>query len=186
MKTKKLFPLFLIMMSMTLLFSSCDKLKEVTIKERKSIKINVETVVKEGAATYASLSLRAGEVNTFSGTANVRLSDIPELNSFDLSNLSSGSIRNITIVTACTEPGDFYVENINLQTTGASAIVNRVVIGETVSNNNDVNTFAQALITNLISGNVVPITISGTTNVNPPGKIITYIMNLDVDWVFNL
>ena len=169
---------------MVLLLPSCDKLKTGTVTERKSIKITVDTEVKESTATYAFT--RAGEVNTFSGTANVSLSEIPELSSFDLSSLSAATIRNVTVVTSCTEPGDFYVENISMQTTGASATVNRITIGETVSNNNDINALVQALLTNLVSGSTVPISISGTTNVNPPGKLITYILDLDVNWTFDL
>jgi len=180
MKTKKLFPLFFCMMSMVLLLSSCDKIEKGSITERKSIKIEVETVVKENIATYAVL--RAGEVNTFSGTANVKLSEINELSGFDLSALTSVTVRNVVIGTSCTEPGDFYVENINLQTTGASASVNRVVIGESVNNNSGVNEFAQTLLTNLISGSTVPISISGTTNVNPVGKIIVYVLDIDASW----
>ena len=186
MKTKKIFPLFLLAMSMVLLFSSCEKLKTGTVTERKSIKINVETVVNEGAATYASISLRAGEVNTFSGSANVRLSEIPELSGFDLSSLSSVTVRNVAVGTSCTEPGDFYVENINIQTTGASTSINRIVVGETVSNNNDVNTMVQTFLNNLLGGNAVPISISGTTNVNPPGKIIVYVLDIDASWTSDL
>jgi len=184
MNTKKLSLLLWGTMSMVILFSSCDKLKEGTITDRKAIKITVETVVEGSPATYASL--HAGEVNTFSGTAYVRLSDIPELSGFNLSGLSSGTVKNVTIVTSCPESGDFYAENVSIQTTGASTTINRIVIGETVTNNNDVNTLLQTLITNLISGSTVPISISGTTNVNPPGKIISYILDIDVNWTSNL
>ena len=186
MKTKKIFPLLLCSMSMVLLFSSCEKLKTGTVTERKSIKINVETVVNEGAATYASISLRAGEVNTFSGSANVRLSEIPELSGFDLSSLSSVTVRNVAVGTSCTEPGDFHVENINIQTTGASATVDRITVGETVSNKNDINSLVQTLLTNLLSGNTFPISISGTTNVNPTGKIIVYVLDIDASWTSEL
>jgi hypothetical protein len=181
MKTKQLFPLLLCVMSMVLFFSSCEK---GTISERKSIKITVNTEVNAGAATYSQLS--ASEVNTFSGSANVRLSDIPELNGFDLSTLSSATVRNVTVGTSCTEPGNFYVENINLQTTGASTTVSRIVVGESVSNNDGVNTFVQTLINNLLSGNSVSISISGTTNVNPPGKIIVYVLDIDANWTSDL
>jgi len=181
MKTKQLFPLFLCAISMVLFFSSCDK---GTVSERKSIKITVNTTVLEVAARNSLL--RAGDVNAFSGTANVKLSDIPELSGFDLSSLSSVTVRNVAVGTSCSEPGDFYVENINLQTTGASTTVNRVVVGESVSNNSGVNTFVQTLLNNLISGNTVPISISGNTNVNPPGKIIVYVLDIDASWTSDL
>ena len=184
MTTKKLFPLFLCAMSMVLLFSSCNKLKEGTITSRKSIKITVNTEVKGGVSTNAMT--RAGEVNTFSGSVNVSLSEIPELSGFDLSSLSSATVRNVVIGTSCTEPGDFYVENISFQTTGASATINRITVGETVSNNNDINTLVQTLLTNLISGSTVPISIAGTTNVDPPGKIIVYVLDIDATWTSEL
>ena len=182
MQTKKLFPLLLCTMSMVLLFSSCDKVKTGTVSTRKSIKINVETVVSEGAGARASLSLRAGEENTFSGSVNVNLSEIPELDGFDLAALSAATVRNVVVGTSCAEPGDFYVENIQMQTTGASATVNRITVGETISNNSDINALVQTLLTNLLSGNTFPISISGTTNVNPPGKIIVYVLDIDVNW----
>jgi len=181
MKTKKLFPILLCAISMAFLFSSCDK---GTVSERKSIKININTEVKEVVATYSLL--RAGEINTFSGTANVSLSNIPELSGFDLDALSAVTVRSVTIGTSCAEPGDFYVENILLQTTGASASVNRVVVGESVTSNDEVNAFIQTLLTNLVSGNSFPISISGTTNVNPPGKIIVFVLDIDANWTSDL
>ena len=159
MNTKQLLSLLLCSMSMVLFLSSCNKIKDISVSERKSIKIKVETEVKNGAVTYSLL--RAGEINTFSGSANINLSEMPELNGFDLSDLKSVTVKNVVIGTSCTEAGDFYVENINIQTTGASATVNRIVVGESVSNNNDVNTLIQTLLTNLLNGNAVSISISG-------------------------
>ena len=183
MTTKQLFPVLLCAMSIVL-FASCDKVKNASVTSRKAIKIEVKTEVKGGVTT--SSLLRAGEVNTFSGTANVSLSEIPELSSFDLSAISSATVRNVVIGTSCAEAGEFYVEDILLQTTGASTTVGRVVVGETVSNNEGVNAFVQTLLTNLISGGSFPISISGTTNVNPPGKIIVYVLDIDASWTSEL
>jgi len=183
MKTKKLFPAFLCTMSIAL-FASCDKLKDASVSEQKSIKIEVETEVKEGVVTYSLL--RTGEVNIFSGTANVSLSDLPELKGFDLSALSSVTVTNVTVGTSCTEKGDYYAENIQLQSTGASATVSSVVIGESVSNNSEVNTFVQTVLTNLVKGNTVPISISGTTNLKPSGKKIIYTLNIDAKWTSDI
>ena len=181
MTTKKIFPLLLCAMSMVLLFSSCDKGK---ITSRKSIKITVNTEVKGGVSTNAMT--RAGEVNTFSGSVNVSLSEIQELGDLDLSSLSAVTVKNVVIGTSCTEPGDFYVENVSFQTTGASVTINRITVGETVSNNNDINTLMQTLLTNLVNGNTFPISISGTTNVDPPGKIIVYVLDIETTCTLGL
>ena len=180
MKTKKLFSVFLCAISIVL-FASCDKIKKSSITSQKSIKIEVETEVKAGVVTYSFL--RAGEVNTFTGTANVRLSNFDELGGLDI---SSVTVINVTVETACTETGDYYAEDIRFESTGTSAIVDRIVIGESLSNNSDVNLFIQTVLNNLINGNTVPITISGKTNLNPPGEKIIYTLKIDAKWTSDI
>ena len=179
MKTKKLSPAFLFAMSIVL-FASCNKIKEISITEQKSIKLDVETEVKANAATYSSL--RAGEMSAFSGTANFSLSEMPELKGFNLSSLSAATLANVTIETSCTEEGDYYAENVLIQTTGASATISNIVIGESITGNSEVNALIQTLLTNLVSGKTMPVSISGTTNLNNPGKKIIYKLNIDAKW----
>jgi len=185
MKIEKLFPVVLFVAS-TVLFPSCDKLKDISVSKQKSVKIEVETVVNDGGTTFSSLSLRSSEDNTFSGSANINLSEILSLSGFDLSEISAVSVTNVNIKTFCTKEGDYYAENIQLKSTGASTTINRVVLGESVSGNSEINSFLQTVLTNLINGNTVPISISGTTNLNPPGTKIVYTFEIDAKWSIGL
>ena len=185
METRKLFSIFLCITSIVL-FTSCDKLKDVAVSRQKSVKIEVETVVNDGVATFSSSSLRSSEDNTFSGSANINLSEILSLSGFDLSEISAVSVTNVNIKTFCTKEGDYYAENIQLNSTGASTTINRVVLGESVSGNSEINSFIQTVLTNLIKGNTVPISISGTTNLNPSGTKIVYTFEIDAKWSIGL
>ena len=180
MNTKKSFSLFLCIVSIVL-FTSCDKIKEVSVSRQKSVKIEVETVVNEGG-TSSSPSLRASEDNTFSGNVNINLSDILGSSDFDLSEISAVSVVNVSLKTSCAEKGDYYIKNIQLNSTGTSASISSIALGESVSNNSSINSFFQTVLTNLINGKTVPISVSGATNLNPPGTKIVYTFEIDAKW----
>ncbi len=165
------------------MLAGCDKLKDATSKDftvngvRFEFNAEVESAALKsaGAEVHAAVTTRAGEMNPFSVTRTVSLSEISSSELIEYKKMIDKVKANSSLIEVTVTPsGSYSVANLTIEATGVAGsplTVPSLSVGGAFTPPAGMDAFTSAFVMKLITTGSVQVTVSGMTDA-PAGTTV--------------